>query len=305
MATTFTLGDGNTMPAIGLGTFQIPDAEVDEPVATALKLGYKHIDTAEFYANEAGVGRALAASGVARESVFITSKLNPGNPNWGQTVKTYETTIEACKESVRKLGVDKIDLYLVHTPFSGKEARIEQWRALVECQRLGLCKSIGVSNYGIKHLQELTEAGLPTPSANQLELHPLCQKKELLEFMKANGKILPIAYSSLAPLSEWRDGYTAMAGSKDESAKADGTPSLVSEVASKLGVSAPRLLLRYALQKGWCILPKSVREERLKENFDLSFEIGVAEMERLDGLEADKALAFGSAGQPLDPTMAA
>ena len=91
----------------------------------------------------------------------------------------------------------------------------------------------------------------------------------------------------------------------DESAKADGTPSLVSEVASKLGVSAPRLLLRYALQKGWCILPKSVREERLKENFDLSFEIGVAEMERLDGLEADKALAFGSAGQPLDPTMAA
>ena len=120
MATTFTLGDGNTMPAIGLGTFQIPDAEVDEPVATALKLGYKHIDTAEFYANEAGVGRALAASGVARESVFITSKLNPGNPNWGQTVKTYETTIEACKESVRKLGVDKIDLYLVHTPFSGK-----------------------------------------------------------------------------------------------------------------------------------------------------------------------------------------
>ena len=155
-------------------------------------------------------------------------------------MKTYETTIEACKESVRKLGVDKIDLYLVHTPFSGKEARIEQWRALVECQRLGLCKSIGVSNYGIKHLQELTEAGLPTPSANQLELHPLCQKKELLEFMKANGKILPIAYSSLAPLSEWRDGYTAMAGSKDESAKADGTPSLVSEVASKHGASPHR-----------------------------------------------------------------
>ena len=151
--------------------FGSPQAVAKAAVLSALKLGYRHIDTAEFYANEAGVGRALAASGVARESVFITSKLNPGNPNWGQTVKTYETTIEACKESVRKLGVDKIDLYLVHTPFSGKEARIEQWRALVHAKELGLARSIGVSHYCKRHIDDILEVATVTPAINQVQFH--------------------------------------------------------------------------------------------------------------------------------------
>jgi 2,5-diketo-D-gluconate reductase A len=300
---TLTLRDGRTMPAIGFGTFQIPASETENVVATALAVGYRHIDTAEFYANEKEVGMAIAASGVSRGDIFITTKLDPGNAAWGQTVKTYEATIAACETSVRNLGSGAIDLYLIHTPLSGKQARLDQWRALVECQRRGLCVSVGVSNFETHHLEEMEAAGLPTPAANQIELHPLCQKASLLSFM-AERSILPIAYSSLAPLSSWRDGYTALGGSK--SGEATATPLTIPAMATRLGVSEARLLLRYALQRGWAVLPKSVKEERMRDNFDLrSFEIGAADMATLDALENGMAFAFGAPGAAFDPSKVA
>merc|ERR1711998_325741 len=194
----------------------------------ALRLGYRHIDTAQVYANESACGRAIAASGVPREALFVTTKLWPGTPDWGQEPKTYDQTIECCKESVAKLGVGKVDLYLVHTPLGGgTEGRMQQYKGLVECQKQGLCTSIGVSNYGIAHLKEIEAAGLPLPAANQLELHPYCQKRDLIAFMKTKG-ILPIAYSSLAPLSNWREGQQS---SKTEEHRAEASP--VSVVAGR------------------------------------------------------------------------
>ena len=300
---TLTLGDGNQMPVVGFGTFQIPAADTEQAAARALAMGYRHIDTAEFYANEEPIGRAIAASGLARSEVFITTKLDPGNPSWGQAVKSYEDTIAACTESVRRLGVERVDLYLIHTPLSGKAARIEQWRALVECQRRGLCASIGVSNFEINHLEELKAAGLPAPAANQIELHPLCQKRALLAYMRERA-ILPIAYSSLAPLAAWRDGYTALGGSK--SADATATPAAIPQMAARLGVSEARLLLRYAVQKGWAVLPKSVREARMRDNFDLvSFAISPEDMATLDAMDNDQAFAFGAPGAAFDPSKVA
>ena len=127
-------------------------------MAKALQLGYRHIDTAQAYENEAACGRALAASAVPREDVYITTKLWPGNPDWNQPPLTYEQTIECCEASIQKLGIQKCDLYLIHTPLGGgKAGRLAQYRALVECQKRGLCSSIGVSNYGEAHLQEIID----------------------------------------------------------------------------------------------------------------------------------------------------
>ena len=120
---------------------------------------------------------ALAASGVSREELYVTTKLWPGNPDWNQPPKSFEQTVECCEASVRKLGLERCDLYLIHTPLGGgKEGRLAQYRGLVECQKRGLCTSIGVSNYGVAHLEEIAAEGLPLPAANQLELHPMSQK---------------------------------------------------------------------------------------------------------------------------------
>jgi 2,5-diketo-D-gluconate reductase A len=169
---TFVLGDGRTIPGIGLGTFQIPASDAGAAVAAALKVGYKHVDTADSYRNEEEIGKAL--KGVDRAGVFVTTKLWPGNPQWGMPAKTYDETIAACKQSCQQLAIDSIDLYLIHAPMAGSaEARVAQWKALVECQAQGLCKSIGVSNYGIAHLKEIAAAGLPMPAGIPQSMSPL------------------------------------------------------------------------------------------------------------------------------------
>jgi len=290
---SFTLG-------VGLGTFQIAAPNAEAAVTSAIQAGYKHVDTAESYANEAEIGAALR--GVERASVFVTTKLWPGNPQWGMPAKTYDQALAACKASLSRLSVESVDLYLIHAPMAGgAEARLAQWRALVECQAQGLCKSIGVSNYGVAHLQEIAAAGLPMPAANQLELHPLTQKPQLLAYMAAH-KILPIAYSSLAPLANWRNGYEAIKGTKTEDEHL--IAAAVEAVATRLGVSAARVLLRYALQRGWACLPKSVSEARIKENLDLdSFELSAADMAALNALEANANLTWDAPpGQHFDLT---
>ena len=291
----FELGDGTTIPAVGFGTFQIPEPEAEEPVALALSAGYRHIDTAEMYANSAAIGRAIKSSGVTREDLFITTKVSSSS--------TFEDTISFCEQALQQLGVTQVDLVLVHTPFGGKDVRLAKYRGLVEAQRRGLTRSIGVSNFGVKHIEELIAEGLPTPAANQLELHPLNQKRDLLEYMRAK-KILPIAYSSLAPLSTWREGYASYGGSKAVDATAT-VESPISTMAARIGVSEARLMLRYALQKGWPILPKSVRDDRIRSNFDVnSVVIPDDDMKILDAMDSDAAFAFGNKEQPVDPCKA-
>lgn len=294
---SFTLGDGRKMPAVGFGTFMISPDVTKEAVSTALKTGYRHIDTAEFYFNEKGVGEAIRDSGLARDDIFITTKVWPGDT----PPKKYDDVVRTCKDSIENLGVQSVDLYLIHAAFAGsKDARVEQWRAVVECQKMGLCKSIGVSNWDICHLQELEEAGLPTPAANQLELHPHTQKRDLLEYMKAKH-IHPIAYSSMAPLSTWRANYDRFGGSKTEEDRGTTTPASV--IAERLGVPEACVLLKYGIQKGWSILPKSTQEARIRANFDLfSFELTELDMAELDGMECGRSYAFGAPGEPVDPT---
>jgi len=228
----------------------------------------------------------------------VTSKLWPGNPDWGQTAKTFDAAVAACEATNKALGFAP-DLYLIHGPFSGgPDARREQWKALVECKRRGLCASIGVSNFGVAHLEELAAAGLEVPAANQIELHPLCQKKELLAYMRSK-RIAPIAYSSLAPLSNWREGQQSAKENREGDA-------VVAAVAAAAGKTEAQCLLRWALQKGYAILPKSTTEARIVENIQLfDFALDDDAMASLDALDAGAALAFGAPGARFDPTTAA
>ena len=297
---TFELGDGRMMPGVGLGTYQMTAADAEAAVTAALKVGYRHVDTAQGYGNEAAIGRALKAAGGPH--VFVTTKLWPGNPQWGMPAKTYQQTVEACEQSLANLAIDVIDLYLVHAPTAGSsEARIAQWKAINDCQARGLCRSVGVSNFGIAHLKEIEAAGLPMPAANQLELHPMTQKSELLDYMRAR-KILPIAYSSLAPLSNWREGYERPKGTKTEEEKRERPT--IEAIAKRLGVSQARVLLRFALQRGWPCLPKTTKVERMRDNLDLdAFALSDADMKALDALEANANLAWDApTGQHFDLT---
>lgn len=175
---------------------------------------------------------------------------------------------------------------------------------MLECQRLGLTKSVGVSNFGIKHMQEIEAAGLPLPACNQLELHPLGQKRELLAWMKGRA-ILPVAYSSLAPLSSWRAGYDAWGGSKTQE-QVVVHQAKIQAVADRVGATPGQVLLKYALQKDWVILPKSVSEARIKENFTLShIELSSSDMTELDSMECGASFAFGGVGNSFDPSSVA
>ncbi len=282
------------LPVVGFGTYLISDEDVRSAVATALRLGYRHVDTAEVYGNETGVGSAIRAviqeQGISREEMFVTTKLWPGNAAWGDTPKTYETTIDSLHSSLARLQLDYVDLYLIHAPFD-KAQRLEQWRGMVELGEQGKAKAIGVSNFSKTHIEEITAAGLPLPDANQIELHPWSQKPELVSYLSKNG-ISAIAYSSLVPLSSWRVGK-GQDSAKTEQMKAEGASadSAFKIMATKYGVSEAQVLLRWAVQKGYAVLPKSTNAERIRQNIDLfSFEIdeqdmaSVAKMDRGDGV---------------------
>ena len=289
------------MPGVGLGVFMMQGADCVRAVSAALVEGYRHIDTAQSYDNEAAVAEGLRASGVPRASVYITTKLWPGNPAWGMPLKSQEEAVAACKASAANLGVDAIDLLLVHAPFGGADGRLSMWKALVQCQEQGLARSIGVCNYGIAHLEEIAAAGLPAPAVNQIELHPMTQKAELLAYM-AEKHIQPVAYSSLALLPSWRQNYPAIKGTITNGERDKAAP--VAALATQLDVSPARVLLRYALQKGWAVLPKSTREARIKDNFDLdTFSLSDDQMRQLDGLEAGANFAWDAPpGQHSDLT---
>lgn len=301
---TRTLGKHLEIPFLGFGTYLIPDGEVAAAVHEAIRAGYRHIDTAEFYQNERGVGeglrRGLAEAKLSRADIFVTTKLFPGNTAWGQTPKTTATTISSLHESLAKLELDHVDLYLIHAPFD-RDQRIAQWKGLVELRETKKTRAIGVSNFNINHIEELVAAGLPLPDANQIELHPWSQKPQLVRFLE-DHHITPIAYSSLVPLSTWRTAPGHASGKTDamraDSASAD---SPFKRMAAKYGVSEAQLLLRWAIQKGYPVLPKSTNPERIRQNADVfSFAIDDADMTAMAAMDRGDGVAWGST----DPTRA-
>jgi 2,5-diketo-D-gluconate reductase A len=282
------------IPYLGFGTYLIADDEVAAAVREAIRAGYRHIDTAEGYRNESGVGagikQALESEGLARSDLFVTTKLWPGNPAWGQPAKTTESTVKALDDSLERLGLDYVDLYLIHAPFE-RDQRLAQWRGLVELKRQRKARAIGVSNFSIQHIEELKAAGLPTPVANQIELHPWSQKPQLVRYLDDNA-ITPIAYSSLVPLSTWR-AAAGQDSAKTDQMKADGEQANApfKVMARKYGVSEAQVLLRWAIEKGYPVLPKSTNPDRIRKNADVfSFHIddedmaAIANMDRGDGV---------------------
>ena len=290
------------IPMVGLGTYLIRDENAQTLVESAIRAGYRHVDTAEIYKNETAVGLAINAAvkeqGLAREDIFVTTKLWPGNAAWGETPRTYESTLDAFDASLARLQLEYVDLYLIHAPFD-KGHRSEQWRALVELRRRGRTRAIGVSNFSETHIEELKDAGLPLPDANQIELHPWSQKPGLVSYLAENG-ITAIAYSSLVPLSTWR-AVAGQKSAKTEQMKAAGesADSPFRAMARKYGVSEAQVLLRWAVQKGYPVLPKSAHPERLRQNIDLfSFSIDDGDMAAIGKMDRGDGVAWASG----DPT---
>jgi 2,5-diketo-D-gluconate reductase A len=291
---SFAISSGVQIPAVGFGTYLIPSEQASEAVQAAIAHGYRHIDTAQFYQNEKAVGdgikAALANHGLSRNEIFVTTKLWPGYAGWNDTPKNTEQTHQAFIESFEKLDLGPVDLYLIHSAH-GEEQRIPQWRALVELKQQGKVRSIGVSNYSQRHIEEIRSAGLPLPDANQIELHPWSQKPELIAYLRENN-ILPIAYSSLAPLSTWRVGQGS---AKTEAMQEDD---VLKDMALKYEVTEAQLLLKWGVQNGYPVLPKSLNPERIKQNIDLDgFEISAPDMAILRKLDRGNGLAW-SVGDP-------
>jgi len=254
------LNDGSRMPWVGLGAYRIAaGAACMRAVTHALSVGYRHIDTAAFYGNEEDVGRAVRESGVPREQVFVVTKL------WNSD-QGYARAIKACDASLARLKVDYLDLYLIHWPEPGR--RLDSWRALVDLRRQGKCRSIGVSNYTIAHLEELMARSDIVPAVNQVEFSPFLFQRDLLDFCRARG----IQLEAYCPLTR---------GEKLDD------PAL-GAVARRHGKTAAQVLLRWALQHQVVVIPKSARPARIEENSRLfDFVLDERDMAALDALHAD------------------
>ena len=294
---TFRLNDDTFIPAVGFGTYLISAGDASGAVSSAIANGYRHIDTASGYRNEVEVGEGIRegfkTAGLSRSDLFVTAKLWPGNPAWGDAPKSGEQTIAECHASLERLGLEYTDLYLIHAPYGG-DKRLEQWQALLELQKSGKARSVGVSNFNRHHLEEIKSAGLAAPDTNQIELHPWSQKPELVEYMADNG-IAPIAYSSLVPLSTWRT-EEGQDSAKTDDMKADG--GAFKELAAKYGVSEAQLLLRWGVQNGFAVLPKSLNPQRMRQNIDLfSFAIEGQDMAQMATMDRGDGVAWAS-GDP-------
>ena len=289
------------VPRIGLGTYNMNSQESEDMTYAAIKYGYRHIDTAAVYRNEDGVGRALKRiyedTDLKRSDLTITTKLWPGGLVKVDRVKNNVGAIKSLDKSLRNLDDDYVDLYLIHSPHA-KNKRLEQWETLLTQQEQGKVKNIGVSNWGINHIEELNDKGYPLPSANQIEIHPWSQKPELVSYLKEND-IDIIAYSSLVPLSTWRhkDGENSL---KTDEMYKDGNDleSPFKKMASKYDVTEAQVLLRWALQLGYAILPKSIQIDRMQENFELDFRIDEEDMNLIEQLDRGGSVTW-EYGDPL------
>ncbi|MEE9166573.1 MAG: aldo/keto reductase [Candidatus Neomarinimicrobiota bacterium] len=264
-----TLNNGIQVPIFGLGTYQAGRSrKTREAVLEALRTGYRLIDTARMYGNEKEVGEALRQSDIPREEVFITTKL--WNSDHG-----YESTLNACGKSLKELGLSYVDLYLIHWPV--EDLRRETWRAMETLQREGKCRSIGVSNYTIGHLEELLGYSSTVPAVNQVEFHPYLYQKDLLEFCRSHDILL----EAYAPLTK---------GRKLKDQKLIG-------IAEKYSKTPAQILIRWGLQKGTVVIPKSSTKERIRENAHVfDFSILPEDMEFLDSFHEELRTSWDPTG---------
>ncbi|TFK46255.1 Aldo/keto reductase [Heliocybe sulcata] len=263
LRSTVKLLDGNAMPVLGLGVALNEDPA--PAVLAALKHGYRQIDSARHYKNEAPLGKAIRESGVPRDQVFVTSKVF-------ESEHGYEATLQAVQDSLHNFGFDYLDLFLIHSPRSGKAKRLETYKALLHAKKAGKLKSIGVSNYSPKHIEEIREAGLELPAVNQIELHPFCQQQPIVDYCRAHN----IAVQAFSPL---------VRGKLDDPA--------ITSTSTKYAKTPAQIVLRWSLQRGFVPLPKSANSVRVVANAQVfDFEIAQEDMERLDALDRGKAGAI-------------
>ena len=289
------------VPRIGLGTYNMTSAEAELMTYESIKYGYRHIDTAAVYKNEGGVSKGLNKilneSGLTRNDIFITTKLWPGGLVKVDRVKNKEGTVKSLEKSLNNLNLEYIDLYLIHSPHA-KDKRIIQWETLLEQQELGKIKHIGVSNWGINHIEELVDKDYPLPAANQIELHPWSQKPKLVSYLE-NKNIEIIAYSSLVPLSTWRHKKGENSLKTEQMIKeGDNNDSVFKLLASKYKVSEAQILLKWALQLNYAILPKSINVDRMQNNFNLSFTISPEDMNTIKNQDQGDSITW-EYGDPL------
>jgi 2,5-diketo-D-gluconate reductase A len=257
---TLTLNNGVQIPQLGFGVFQIPPEETAEATLAALEVGYRHIDTAEMYRNEREVGAAVARSGLPRDQLFVTSKLNNGFHAHDAALKAFDGTMEA-------LGLDYLDLFLVHWPLPGIDVDyVETWRAMEEIYGSGRTRAIGVSNFKEHHLRRLFGASEVRPAVNQIEIHPYLAQDDLRAF-DADHEIVTEAWSPIAQ------------------GKVLDDPAILG-VAERVGRTPAQVVLRWHIQRGDVVFPKTVSRERMAENYALfDFELAEDDMEVITGLD--------------------
>ncbi|MER6692519.1 aldo/keto reductase [Streptomyces minutiscleroticus] len=260
-----TLNNGVEMPQLGFGVWQVPDDEAEKAVGLALEAGYRSIDTAAIYGNEEGTGRAIANSGVARQELFVTTKL------WNSE-QGYDSTLRAFDASLEKLGLEYVDLYLIHWPVPAKDAYVDTYKAFEKILADGRARAIGVSNFLPEHLDRLAEATSVVPAVNQIELHPHLQQAASREYHAQHG----IATEAWSPLGQGK-GLLEV-------------PAVVA-VARKHGRTPAQIVLRWHLQLGNVVIPKSVTPSRIKENIDVfGFTLDDEDMAAIGALNEDRRL---------------
>lgn len=256
---TVRLNDGNAMPQLGYGVWRITNEEAASAVGEAIRAGYRSIDTAAIYGNEEGVGQAIKDAPVSREELFITTKV--WNDRHG-----YDETLRAFDESLARLQLDTVDLYLIHWPVAGSEAYLDTWRALIKLKQDGRAKSIGVSNFMVQHLQRLIDETGVTPSVNQIELHPRFQQKEL-RAVHARHNIATECWGPLGQGSLVADEKLAAIG-------------------RKYGKTPAQVILRWHLDNGFIVIPKSVTPSRIRQNIDVfDFTLDADDMRIIEAMD--------------------